>query len=121
MMFFSCFFLAIFFGLLNIYSVQEVIPLGIIDLQHSAGVLADTNPKKNTFLVITPNRTYKIVAPSRHEMVEWTASIKNVISDLSSKNPTRSIQGTKLCGFDLLIHIHNRKSWSRLQGMFSWS
>jgi len=73
---------------------QETHPLGTINLQKCEGVLEDTTTKKFCFMVVTNPRTYKILAPSRHEMAEWIVSIKNVIQELTSSNRPRSIDGT---------------------------
>ena len=93
--------------------LQEQFPLGTVNLQICEGVLEDTNTKKNCFMVVTQPRTYKIVAPSRHEMAEWMVSIKNVIQDLTASNRPRSIEGI-LSIFKLIcfgIYIANSLFW----------
>jgi len=69
--------------------------LGTVNLQNCEGVLEDPN-KKNCFMVVTQIRTYKIIAPSRHEMAEWMVSVKKVIEELNASNRPRSIDGNML-------------------------
>ena len=69
--------------------------MGTVNLQNCEGVLEDPN-KKNCFMVVTQIRTYKIIAPSRHEMAEWMVSVKKVIEELNASNRPRSIDGNML-------------------------
>jgi len=73
--------------------MNEINPLGTISLQVCEGVLEDATTKKNCFMVVTKARTYKMTAPTRHEMAEWMVSVKNVIQELASLNRPRSIEG----------------------------
>eukprot|EP00732_Lithocolla_globosa_P001443 Lithocolla_globosa_v1_NODE_721_length_3385_cov_11.766967.p1 type:complete len:874 gc:universal NODE_721_length_3385_cov_11.766967:713-3334(+) len=88
---------------------KEDIALGVIMLTKSEGVLEDTD-KKHTFMIVTQQRTYKLVAANRHEMAEWIAAVKNVRQNMKPLKAQPSSSSQKAQEFKSSASVSSHKS-----------